>query len=132
MKRENVRKNYDDATGTLSEVTRQLALAGIAAIWLVRTGDTKGVLTYSQPLQYSLLLFVVALGCDLLQYAYKSAAWGIYNRIKEWQNIPADQEFQAPAPINWPALVFFWAKVGLTAAGYVIFLCVVGKQLLNK
>ena len=131
MKREDVRQIYDDSTSTLSEVIRKHALAGIAALWLVRTGDTKGIVVYDRALQFSLALFVMALSLDLLQYAYKSAAWGIYNRRKECQDTPADQEFQAPAQINWPTLFFFWFKVGLTAAGYIIFLCVLGRQLLG-
>jgi len=130
MKRENVRKYYEDATTSLSSVTRQLALAGIAVIWLVRTGETHGVLVFSSALHYSLIFYVIALSCDLLQYTYQSLAWGILNRRKEKLKVPADHEFLAPASINWAALFFFWAKVIFTIAGYVVLICVIGSQLL--
>jgi hypothetical protein len=130
MKREDVREAYGEATGTLSEVIRKLALAGVATIWLAKTGDTHGALRDNQGMQYSLVLFVIALTFDLFQYAYKSAAWGIFNRLKELQGTPPEQEFHAPAAINWPSLFFFWSKVILTALAYVILICIIGKQLL--
>jgi hypothetical protein len=130
MKREDVRTFYYEATATLSEVTRQLALAGIATIWLIRTGETGGVLVYSPALRFPLVGYVLALGCDLFQYAYKAAAWGIYNRIKERQNIAADKQFKAPPLINWPAIFFFWTKVLLTVAAYTSLLYIIGRQML--
>jgi hypothetical protein len=131
VKREDVRNFYYEATATLSEVTRQLALAGIATIWLIRTGETGGVLVYSPSLRFPLIGYVLALGCDLFQYAYKAAAWGIYNRIKERKNVPADCEFKAPALINWPAIAFFWVKVLLTVTAYVWLLSIIGGQMLK-
>src|SRR6266566_4012553 len=122
MKREDARKIYEDRTASLSAITRQLGLAGIGVLWVLRTGESHANVTFAPVLKYSFALYVLALAFDLLQYGYQSLAWGMFNRIKEKQKVPADATFEAPRHINWTALFFFWGKVILTIAGYVIVL----------
>ena len=131
MKREDVRKIYQDRTSSLSTITRQLVLAGIGVLWVLRTGEKHGDVLFVAALKYCFVLYVLALAFDLLQYAYQSLAWGIFNRIKEKQNVAADATFSAPAIINWAALFFFWGKVIFAVASYVILLIALGKQVLN-
>ncbi len=130
MKREDLRKIYEDRTASLSTVTRQLALAGIGVLWVLKTGEPRRNVSFVATLSYSFALYVLALGFDLLQYAYQSLAWGIFNRIKEKQKVSPDATFSAPAVINWAALFFFWGKVVFAVAGYIILLAVIGRQLL--
>jgi hypothetical protein len=62
------------------------------------------------------------------RYTYKSAAWAILHRSKERKKIDT---FEAPDPINWPTLVFFWGKVICTVIGYGALLYIIGTQLLT-
>ena len=72
MKIRKIREDFEANTKTVSDLVRQLAFAGIAVIWVIRTGDNAGGIRYSlEPLFSSLLLFVVALACDFAQYALK-------------------------------------------------------------
>lgn len=129
MKLEDLRKIYQDRTSSLSTITRQLALAGVGVLWVLRTGEKHGTIAFVSVLKYSFALYVLALGFDLLQYAYSSLAWGVFNRLKEKQDVADDEVFHAPPAINWPTLFFFWGKVLFTIAGYAILLSALGAQL---
>jgi len=130
MTRKDAREIYSKASGTLSEVTRNLSLAGVAIIWIFKAGGSNAAnVEFRGEFFWPLVLFILALGFDLLQYTYKSAAWGIFHRLKERQK--AD-EFEAPDAINWPTLVFFWGKVGLTVIGYSALLYIIGKQIFTR
>ena len=69
MKREDLRKIYEDRTASLSTVTRQLALAGIGVLWVLKTGEPRRNVSFVATLSYSFALYVLALGFDLLDYA---------------------------------------------------------------
>jgi len=126
MTLKEAREIYYKASGTLSEVTRQLSLAGVAVIWIFKAGEANAAgIKFEGAIRWSLMLFIWALAFDLLHYAYKSAAWGILHRLKEKQK--ADP-FDAPDAINWSTLVFFWGKVALTSAAYSCLLYGVAKQ----
>lgn len=127
MKLEDTRGYYSKNSTSLSLASRQLAFAGIAVVWIfaIKKGDQ---VIINHALLLPLSCFVIGLALDLLQYMYASAAWGIYNRTKELQkDISIDTEFKAPKLINWPTLLFFWAKSIFIIFGYYyllqVFLC---------
>ena len=62
---------------------------------------------------------MLALVFDFLQYLVATAIWGIFSRTKENQGVTADETFQAPHKINWPAMAFFWLKATTIIIGYV-------------
>lgn len=128
MKLGDVREVYYGSSGTLSALTRQLSFAGIAIIWIFRTSDELGKGMIADQLLGSLMLFVIALSLDILQYMYSSAAWGIFNRHKERLGTEEDDIFTAPPWINWPTNFAFWAKSIATISGY----CVLFSFLVSK
>jgi len=65
-------------------------------------------------------LVVAALIFDFLHYAWSTAAWGSLQRHKERHGTKESDEFLAPAWINWPSNVFFWAKVIAVGIAYVM------------
>src|SRR4051812_41083792 len=109
MKLKDAREYYNQRSTKLSEVVRQLNFAGIAIIWLFRTGDKTGGIPYNDALLWPLALLVASATFDLLHYAYASAAWGCFHRMKE-RELKNDEnaEILAPAAINWLSNVFFW------------------------
>jgi hypothetical protein len=127
MTRKDAREIYSKASGTLSDVTRKLGLAGVAIVWIFKVGESNAAgVEFRREFFLPLVLFILALGLDLLQYTYKSAAWAIFHRLKEREK---SDDFEAPDAINWPTLGFFWGKVGLTVIGYGALLYIIGKQL---
>src|SRR5882724_5194543 len=83
MKLKDALKIYYERSTKLSDVVRQLNFAGIAVIWLFRTGDKTGGIPYSECLLWPLGLLIGSATFDLLHYAYASAAWGIFHRVKK-------------------------------------------------
>lgn len=117
MKLEDSRENYYFFTGKVSDIIRQLGLAGIGLVWVFKV-DVGGKPAIPPDLVIAAKWIVIGLGFDLLQYVYGTLAWGIYNGVKERQGTSVDDEFTAPRPINWPTIVFFWLKVVATLVAY--------------
>jgi len=133
MKLKDAREYYSQRSTKLSEVVRQLNLAGIAVIWLFRTGEKTGGIPYNDSLLWPLGMLVASATFDLLHYAYASAAWGIFHRQKE-KNLDhnQDKEFHAPAAINWPTNFFFWGKAILTVAAYFLLVGYIAHYLATQ
>ncbi|HKQ07931.1 MAG TPA: hypothetical protein VJ464_22585 [Blastocatellia bacterium] len=121
MKLEDSRENYYFFTGKVSDIVRQLGLAGIGLVWVFKI-DVGGRPVVPPDLATAAKWIVIGLGFDLLQYVYGALAWGIYNRYKEKSDIDVDTEFTAPPQINWPTNTFFWLKVGAILTAYVYIL----------
>jgi hypothetical protein len=128
MKLEDAREYYARHSTKASDVGRQLALAGLAVVWIFKT-DKDGVLAVPHELVLPALLMMVGLAADLLQYLSGATVWGIYNRHKERTGTSPDVEFTAPRQLNWPIILFFWMKHAAIVAGYVVLLKFLSSRL---
>lgn len=128
MKLATAREAYYTFTGKASDLVRQLAFAGIAVVWLYRAarGD---VGTIPPNLRAPLILCVLALLFDLLQYVSSALAWGAYARSQETRGVDEETEFDAPAWLNWPGNTFYAAKVLTLAAAYALLLRFLAREL---
>lgn len=128
------RDAYYDSSQSLSNISRQLALAGVALVWLFKTTllpatinnasvDT-GLYLIEGDLYKALSFFIICLVLDYLQYFVKSLIWGIvhtWHDIKIGKNKPNKENTEVNQPwaiINWPAIVFFWGKALSVGIGY--------------
>lgn len=75
---------YEEASGKVSDLTRQMALAGIAIVWIFRQPDVQANIICKELIP-PLLFFITSLTFDILQYIYKTVAWAIFFRTKENQ-----------------------------------------------
>lgn len=113
---------YYNRSGKASDINRQLALAGVAFVWIFSGGNTSTGVKLHIPddlLRVGLIL-VVALALDLLQYVWGAASWGIFRRRHEKrirQKLESDN-FLAPSWMNWPTLFFFWTKLIAVVVAY--------------
>jgi hypothetical protein len=107
-----------DFTGKASEINRSLALAGIAVIWVFKTGDGSSQKVPGELVPPAFAL-VVALGLDLLQYVVAATVWYFFTRSKETGGV---ETFSAPSGINLPATIFFMLKIVATIVAYVYLL----------
>jgi hypothetical protein len=121
---ENIQGTYAKASGKTSDIARQLSLAGVAFIWIFSGGNvvttSQGHLVVTNDLLAAGLCFVIALGLDLLQYVYRSIAFGFLGwfREKKLQNNKVIDTL-VPRPLNYPTLFCFWAKVAAVITGYI-------------
>lgn len=117
MKLKDARDNYYFYSGKTSDLVRQFGLAGIAVIWIFKY-EVQGVPKIPEALSLPLILIVLGLAFDLLQYAFATSIWGIFQRHKEVTGIAEDVEFLVPKQFNWPGIVFFVLKVVSIIAAY--------------
>ena len=120
MKLEDYRNDYYAFSAKTSDISRQLSFAGIALIWILRSKSAAPIIP--QELLPAAALFVVALALDLLQAMYSTFVWGAFSWYHECRDENASAELDAPAWLNWPALLFFWVKVLAVIAAYVMAL----------
>jgi hypothetical protein len=120
MKVKDYKKEYQEFSGKLSDNTRKLAFAGIAVVWIFKQGKN-GTFILPDLLKLAMLMFVITLSFDLLQYIYQTIIWGIFHRYYETK-FGEDYELTASKYLNWPAIFFFWAKVIVLVIGYVFMI----------
>ena len=117
MNLDKARENYYFYSGKTSDIVRQLGLGAIAIIWLFRTNES-GIVAVPAALVVPLILVVASLACDLLQYAIAAMLWSYFAWSKERAGISESNTFKAPESINWPTILFFYAKVLLVIMAY--------------
>jgi len=112
-----------ELTGKLSDVARQAAYAGLAVIWIFKTGDATPY-HLDRSLIAAGVLFALALSLDLAQYACNAALrW--FNARNEEKVRGVDyngKDITLPKRLNRIPYALFALKVTLVAAGYVVLL----------
>ena len=127
-----------------SEIVRQLALAGIAVIWIFKTVQSQ----IPPELVLPLALIAVTLVLNFFQYFLAAIIWGLFSRHQEkvadkdaistrkhvhrrlhintrGLQVPKSEavafEFQAPRELNWPGIACFYFKAAslITAYGFI-------------
>lgn len=109
--------DYSDKASLLS---RQLAFAGIAVVWIFKSGD--GVnFQLPVPLIYPLLLLVSAFIFDLLQYLVGTCIWYFFHRFHE-KKINSSNKDPNLLASHWYSkfiALFFGAKIISVLAAYI-------------
>jgi len=134
MKISDLKEEYYFATGTVSTVVRQMALAGIAVIWIFKVGkEESGGIQFTPAMLVPLRLFILVLVADLLQYAFKSAVWGSLHH-HYWKKFKdPDKTVEISGFWNWPTNTLFWVKTALCVfAYYQLFQLVYGSLFIPK
>jgi hypothetical protein len=115
--------NYYAHTGSASTVARQLALAGIAIVWIFKTDQSDGRIAIPMPLIWAALFMILSLAMDLGQYVLLSGAWWLFSRAKDRDStIDADTQFLAPGNINTPGELLWLLKIALMLVGYAFII----------
>jgi hypothetical protein len=111
-------------TGKLSDIARQAAYAGLAVIWIFKTGDA-GKYHVDPSLKWAGALFVTALACDMAQYAVAIVLrWRHARREETTKGVDyKGKDLFLPAGINRGPYALFGIKVVVVAIGYAMLLC---------
>ena len=112
MKLSGYKTDYYQYTELASSTSRQLALAGIALVWVFKSGND-GSLKLPDELLLPSICLIVSLGSDLLQYVVASITWGMFHRYHERKRTPRedDPEVEASRYYTWPINVLFYLKI---------------------
>lgn len=111
---EKYNRDYQELSGIASDVARQLSFAGIALVWVFRSGSEESV-SVPDALVLPALLFALSLAFDLLQYIVSAATWGIISRHMERNRI---EEKKQPPWVNWFSISSWCLKMVLVVSGY--------------
>lgn len=109
-------KIKDGATARASDIGRQLALAGLAVIWIARESALTPI---ASSLIAPLLGFVVFLAFDLMQYIWCSIIWTVFYLRHEGVHKSDESRVDIPAWINRPTYLFFWLKLAALLAAWI-------------
>ena len=111
MKLPEYRQTFYDYSGKVSDLSRQLAFAGLAVIWIFKKDGATDKLTIPGALTLPLLLLVASLACDVLQYFAGTVVWWLFYRIKEIRGFTDEQELGDHSPwLEAPIWIFFLFK----------------------
>lgn len=133
MNRSEAFQRYVYNTGKASEITRQIALVGVALVWLFRETTPTGS-RLPPSLKWAATIFVLVLALDLFQYVIQGVKWHEFalrtEKVlkKEAESLPKaeqvrhieDQQFDAPDDINRAALISYYGKLFFVVVGYVL------------
>ena len=119
MKLKEYKKTYYEFSGMASDISRQLAFAGIAVVWIFRLGGKAPTIPDSLLLPFALL--VSCLFFDLLQYLSATCIWGIFQWYKETRLQVTEKnktlseidemELDSPSWLKHPQFIFFVLKM---------------------
>ena len=117
MNLSEIRKAYEELSGKLSDINRQLCFAGFAIIWIFNQSD-KGV-SIPKDLYEPAALFSLSLLMDILLYAIPSIIWYIYYWCKRKKGTDESiQEVYEPEYLNIFGWIFWFTKIVFLIWGY--------------
>lgn len=131
MKLSEIRKAYEDLSGKLSDVNRQLAFAGIGIIWIFKISEDNNSTSIPNELFTPLLALIISLGIDLLQYLIQTFTWYFYYLYKQSQGNSEEQEINEPEYFNYLPWLFLLFKVVALITAYVYMFEYLRRQLFH-
>jgi hypothetical protein len=122
---------YRSNTTQLSILTRQLALAAIAIVWIFSVKTKAGTVRVPHDLTRVAFVAVAAMACDVLQYAWASFAWSRTYHKAEDGTLKKRTDPKKPFSDwnNWPSSFFFVVKVLALMVTYALLGAAIWKRL---
>jgi hypothetical protein len=128
MKLREIRNDYYEASGKVSELVRSLSYSCIAVVWVIKTGDKKWI-DFDPLLLWVLLFSCLALGFDFSQYVVKTYVWGKFNDEQHKKGVKLDDEVEVSNDLNVVARLLFRAKITACSIGVIIMIVCIMKQI---
>lgn len=114
------KETYYHYSKTAATIARQLALVGIAAVWIFRIEQKDGSIEVPQLLVGSLMLLASGVAFDFLRYVWQTGFWGYYCWRQEHKG--KEEIDYHPQWVNWPPLVLLWFCFLSVIAGYTFLI----------
>lgn len=125
MKLSEIRTAYEELSGKLSDINRQLCFSGFAVIWIFNKSSTS--LSFPDELYMPSFLICLSLLLDVLQYVISTLCWYLYYLCKRHKLDKNDSEIEVDEPewFNIIPWLLFIGKIALLIAAYFL----IGKYL---
>lgn len=130
----NYKEDYYYYTGEASKISRALALAGIATIWIFKVSTSEFPKVPNElvvPLKY----LIVGLGLDLFQYFIGGLIWFVYYKFKEYQLgkniINSSDDIQAPSILPFIIHLFYFTKLMAIFYAYILLFIFLSETVLG-
>jgi hypothetical protein len=121
-KLQKFRDYHYEATVKVSDNTRTLALSAIGIVWLFKE-EVGGSYVMPELLKIPILLVLVSMALDFLQYVYRAIVWHRIFRSKEallaQKKITESEELYVSACVNFLGYCFFYSKVIALSFAYL-------------
>lgn len=116
MTLKEIREDYVRYSTNVSELSRNLAYAGIGIVWIFKQSNTNDELlstfmsSIPSELKWPLILFIVVLILDLFQYVIQTAIWyPYYAKHKEIHKEEKEDDVNLQEPEIYSAIPWcFW------------------------
>lgn len=124
MKLSESQDKTERKTTKASDISRQIAFAGIGVVWIF-SRQADGSVSVPPALVQVLEFLCGALVLDLMQYVVGGLLWSAFNRHheKKRNSVNDDPVILAPPWINYPAIFFYLTKIALVLCGFATLLC---------
>ena len=121
MKLEDARAAYEALSAKVSDIVRQISLAGVGLIWVFKS--VTGTSLSLDPVLLKAAFFIfLALLFDFAQYLLGTTIWFVYYRYKERKGTRETSEFLAPPQLNWPMWGLFYLKSAMMLIAYAYYI----------
>jgi hypothetical protein len=127
---QDYRDTFYEFSGKASDLSRQLAFAAIALIWLFKK-DVGGQPTLPRELILPGILVVASLTLEMLQYCVASIIWRTFYRRKEEAGVGENVEIEHSEWLERPITLLFAAKIVCVVAAYIAIFIFLIKTLLG-
>src|SRR5258708_6446729 len=122
----SVQDEFAYSTARAGEITRQLGLAGLAAVWLFHASVPQ--LAIPERFRCAVILIIVALFIDGIQYLVGTVMWG--GLVLTKGNLTGDEPAANHKGIVWVLVVFVIVKILLMILAYAFLLCGIAASIL--
>jgi hypothetical protein len=119
VKLNDYRQDFYTYSGKASDLSRQLAFAGIALIWLFKS-ESAGQFAIPRSLITPSIFIVCALAFDMLHYVMASVIWRWFYRSKEKAFVSEDADLPPHSvALEAPIWIIFCLKIAFVLLAYV-------------
>ena len=123
MRLKDILKDVHEYSGKASDITRQLAFAGMAGIWIFKPPvPDGGQISIPTSLVIAGTMFISSLAIDLSQYVLAVILWKGFHRKKELSGLGSEEEVKLPAGYSSMLYRFFYLKIFASIAGFAFLL----------
>jgi ABC-type Fe3+-siderophore transport system permease subunit len=113
--KEKILEEYQEASGKVSELNRNLALGGLAIIWIFKNPE-KNPKILNENLVWALIFLVASLSFDLVHYIWRTII--IHEVYKKAIKEKKEKE-EYPNYLKNSSWFFFWSKIAAMIIAYI-------------
>ena len=130
MNLSDYKESFYTFSASASSSARQLAMAGIAMLWVFKVSSGEANYTLPSQLFLPAVFLICALASDLLQYLIATVTWGMFHRYHEKKAADNDNPIlKAPVYLSAPIYLFFYLKILFVLVAYSLMLRFAGSEI---